>query len=130
MNKVDELVAVWSEEERERLKNLIEECRERENRSPSTLASYGFRNGQIGSSFPDQSLLRLPGIDPRTYPKLATSGASRRALFYVIHLSPLRSIFSPASGYQREKAIAAYREAEGFQTIWDERAFRVFDIYV
>jgi hypothetical protein len=30
MKKVDELVAEWSEEEREKLKDLIEECRERE----------------------------------------------------------------------------------------------------
>jgi hypothetical protein len=30
MKNVDELVAEWSEEEREQLKDLIEECRERE----------------------------------------------------------------------------------------------------
>ena len=127
-------------------------------RSPSTLASYGFRNGEIGSSFLDQSLLRLPGIDPRTYLELTASGTSRRALgeqclgrsnglcrhgpnsFHnnplgaivvsITHPSLLRSIFSRASGYQWEKGIAAYREAERFQTLGEESASRVIDIEV
>jgi hypothetical protein len=127
-------------------------------RSPSAPVSYGFRNGQIGSSSPDQSVVPLPGIDPRTYLESTASGTSRRALgeqclgrsnglcghgpnsFHnnplgtivasITHLSLLRSIFSRASGYQWEKGIAAYREAERFQILREESASRVFDIYV
>ncbi len=33
MKTVDQLVAEWTEEERENLKNLIQECRERERKS-------------------------------------------------------------------------------------------------
>jgi hypothetical protein len=127
-------------------------------RSPSAPVSYGFRNGQMGSSSPDQSVLPLPGIDPRTYPESTATGTSRRVLgeqclgrsnrlcrhglnsFHnnplgvivasITHPSLLRSIFSCASGYQWEKGIAAYREAERFQILNEESASRVFDIYV
>ncbi|MBM4349915.1 MAG: hypothetical protein FJ106_08525 [Deltaproteobacteria bacterium] len=98
--------------------------------SASTPASYGFRNGEIGSSIPDRSLLRPSGIDPRRYLESTISRTSRRGFFNIIDLSSLWSIPSRDSGYQQEKGIAAYREAERFQTLCEESASRVIDIYV
>ena len=99
-------------------------------RSLSTPVSYGFGNGQIGFSSPDQSLLRPSGTDRRTYPELTTSSTLRKVLFTIIDLGPLWPIFSRDSGYQREKGMAGYREAERSQTLWEESASRAIDIYV
>jgi hypothetical protein len=54
----------------------------------------------------------------------------RAFVISIIHPGILQSIFSWASAYQREKGIAAYREAERFQTSGEEKASRVLDIYV
>jgi predicted nucleic acid-binding Zn-ribbon protein len=51
MKTVDQLVSEWTEEEREKLRDLIEECRERERR----LSEISERNSQNVSNL-DESL--------------------------------------------------------------------------
>ena len=51
MKRVDQIVAEWTEEEREKLKDLVEECREREKK----LLESSKRNGENVKKF-DESL--------------------------------------------------------------------------
>jgi len=127
-------------------------------RNLSTPALYGSRNGQKRFAFPDQSLPLLCDIDARAFPEWAVTGTSRRMaegkslglwngsskhgpnslhnnplrafVLCIIHPGFLRSIFSWASGHQREREIATYTEAERFRTSEEEKACRALDIYV
>jgi hypothetical protein len=127
-------------------------------RNLSTPALYSSQKRWKRSAFHDQSPSRFLDIDASDCSRLAVSDTPHRMLedrflglrdgsnkyrpyslhnnplrafiLCIIHPDYLRSIFSWTSGYQREREMATYIEAERFQTSGKVWECRTLDIYV